>query len=92
MSGEAHTSAEYIAHHLQNLTFGKLPDGSWGIADSAEQASEMGFWAIHLDTLGFSIGLGVLFLYIFHRAAKQATAGMPSPGPPVRQNAGLPRR
>ena len=77
MSGEAHTSAEYIAHHLQNLTFGKLPDGSWGIADSAEQASEMGFWAIHLDTLGFSIGLGVLFLYIFHRAAKQATAGMP---------------
>jgi F-type H+-transporting ATPase subunit a len=78
MSGEAHTSAEYIAHHLQNLTFGKLPDGSWGIADSAEQASEMGFWAIHLDTLGFSIGLGVLFLYIFHRAAKQATAGMPA--------------
>jgi F-type H+-transporting ATPase subunit a len=77
MSGEAHTSAEYIAHHLQNLTFGKLPDGSWGIADSAEQASEMGFWAIHLDTLGFSIGLGVLFLYIFHRAAKQATAGIP---------------
>ena len=77
MSGEAHTSAEYIAHHLQNLTFGKLPDGSWGIADSAEQASEMGFWAIHLDTLGFSIGLGVLFLYIFHRAAKQATAGVP---------------
>ena len=77
MSGEAHTSAEYIAHHLQNLTFGKLPDGSWGIADSAEQASEMGFWAIHLDTLGFSIGLGLLFLYIFHRAAKQATAGVP---------------
>ena len=77
MSGEAHTSAEYIAHHLQNLTFGKLPDGSWGIADSAEQAREMGFWAIHLDTLGFSIGLGVLFLYIFHRAAKQATTGMP---------------
>jgi F-type H+-transporting ATPase subunit a len=37
----------------------------------------MGFWAIHLDTLGFSIGLGVLFLYIFHRAAKQATAGIP---------------
>jgi F-type H+-transporting ATPase subunit a len=77
MSGEAHTSAEYIKHHLQNLTFGQHPDGTWGIAHSVEQAKEMGFWAIHVDTLGFSIGLGILFLYIFHRAAKQATAGVP---------------
>ena len=77
MSGEALTSAEYIRHHLQNLTFGQHPDGSWGIAHGVEEASEMGFWAFHLDTLGFSIGLGLLFLYIFRRAAKQATAGMP---------------
>jgi len=77
MSGEAHTSAEYIRHHLQNLTFGQHPDGSWGIAHGVEQAKEMGFWAIHLDTLGFSIGLGVLFLYLFRRAAKQATDGVP---------------
>jgi len=77
MSGEAHSSAEYIRHHLQNLTFGQHPDGSWGIAHSAEAAREMGFWALHIDTLGFSIGLGVLFLYIFHRVAKQATAGIP---------------
>ncbi|MGB5718889.1 MAG: F0F1 ATP synthase subunit A [Gammaproteobacteria bacterium] len=77
MSGEAHSSAEYIRHHLQNLTFGQHPDGSWGIAHSAEAAREMGFWALHIDTLGFSIGLGVLFLYIFHRVAKQATAGVP---------------
>jgi len=77
MSGEAHTSAEYIKHHLQNLTFGQHPDGSWGIAQSPEAAKEMGFWAIHLDTLGFSIGLGLLFLYIFRRVAKQATAGVP---------------
>ncbi len=77
MSGEVHTSAEYIRHHLQNLTYGQLPDGSWGIAQSPEQAKEMGFWALHLDTLGFSIGLGVFFLYIFRRVAKQATAGVP---------------
>jgi len=77
MSGEVHTSAEYIRHHLQNLTFGRHPDGSWGIAHGFEEAREMGFWAIHLDTLGFSIGLGLLFLYIFHRAAKQASAGVP---------------
>ena len=77
MSGEAHTSAEYIKHHLQNLTFGQHPDGTWGIAHSPEAAREMGFWAIHLDTLGFSIGLGLLFMFIFHRVAKQASAGVP---------------
>jgi len=78
MSGEALTSAEYIRHHLQNLTFGQHPDGTWGIAHGVEEAREMGFWAIHLDTMGFSIGLGLLFLYFFRRAAKQATADVPS--------------
>jgi F-type H+-transporting ATPase subunit a len=77
MAGEALTSTEYIKHHLQNLTFGRHPDGTWGIAHGVEEAKEMGFWALHLDTLGFSIGLGVLFLYIFRRAAKNATAGVP---------------
>lgn len=77
MSGEVYSSAEYIKHHLQNLTYGQLPDGSWGLAHSPEQAKEMGFWAFHLDTLGFSIGLGVIFLYFFRRVAKQATAGVP---------------
>jgi F-type H+-transporting ATPase subunit a len=77
MSGEAHTSSEYIKHHLQNLTFGQHPDGTWGIAHSPEAAKEMGFWAIHLDTLGFSIGLGLLFMFIFRRVAKQASAGVP---------------
>jgi len=37
----------------------------------------MGFWAIHVDTLGFSIGLGLLFLYFFHKVARQATADVP---------------
>ena len=77
MSGEVHTSAEYIRHHLQNLTWGQLPDGSWGIAHSPEQASAMGFWAIHIDTLFFFVFLCVMFLYFFRKAAKQATAGVP---------------
>jgi F-type H+-transporting ATPase subunit a len=77
MSSEAHSSSEYIKHHLQNLTYGQLPDGSWGIAHSAAEAKEMGFWAIHLDTLGVSIVLGLLFLYFFKKAATSATAGVP---------------
>jgi len=78
MSGETLTSSEYIRHHLQNLTFGKLSDGTWGIAHSVEQAKEMGFWAINLDTTIVSFILGALFLFIFARAAQKATAGAPN--------------
>ena len=77
MSGEAHTSGEYIKHHLQNLTFGQHPDGTWGVAHSAAEAKEMGFWAINLDSMGFAIGLGLLFLLLFRAAAKKATTGVP---------------
>ena len=51
MASETHTSTEYIKHHLQNLTFGELPDGSLGLAQTPEQAKAMGFWAINVDTL-----------------------------------------
>jgi len=75
---EAHTSGEYIKHHLQNLTYGQHPDGTWGVAHSAAEAKEMGFWAINLDSMGFAIGLGLLFLLVFRAAAKKATTGVPS--------------
>jgi len=74
---EALTASSYIKHHLQNLTYGKLPDGTWGIAHSVEEAREMGFWAIHLDTMFFSIGLGLLFIITFRLAARHATSGVP---------------
>ena len=78
MASENLTSSGFIRHHLQNLTFGQHADGSWGIAHGAEQAKEMGFWALNIDTMFFSVALGVLFLYFFSKAAKQATAGVPS--------------
>jgi F-type H+-transporting ATPase subunit a len=78
MSGETQTSAEYIKHHLQNLTYGQHTDGSWGIAQSAEQAKEMGFWAINLDTTIIAFVLGSIFLFFFARAAQKASAGVPT--------------
>ena len=78
MSAEAHSSGEYIKHHLQNLTYGQHADGTWGVAHNAAEAKAMGFWAINLDSMGFAIGLGVLFLFIFRIAAKKATTGVPS--------------
>ena len=71
------TASGYIQHHLQNLTFGKLPNGDWGFAHTAQEAKEMGFWAFHVDTLGWSVLLGLVFILLFRMAAKRATSGQP---------------
>ncbi len=70
MSSELHTSAEYIKHHLQNLTYGRLPDGVWGVAHTPEEARGMGFWSLNLDTVLMSLLLGVILMLVFRSAAK----------------------
>ena len=77
MASEPLTTTDYIQHHLQNLVYGKNPDGSWSFAHSPEQAADMGFWAFHVDSLGWSIGLGLVFCWLFSKAAKRATSGVP---------------
>jgi len=74
---ESLTTNEYIQHHLTNLTFGRLPDGSWAFAHSAADAQSMGFWSINVDSMGWSIALGLLFTFLFGKAAARATAGVP---------------
>ena len=37
----------------------------------------MGFWALHLDTLGWSVALGLFFILLFRAAAKRATSDQP---------------
>lgn len=76
-TGDNLTPTAYIQHHLQNLTFGLHPENGWSMAATPEQATEMGFWAIHLDTMGWSIGLGILFLWLFRKVAKTASTGVP---------------
>jgi F-type H+-transporting ATPase subunit a len=73
----AETASGYIQHHLQNLTFGKLADGGWGFAHNAAEAKAMGFWAFHVDTLGWSIALGLIFVLLFRLVARKATSGQP---------------
>ncbi|MCH8142130.1 MAG: F0F1 ATP synthase subunit A [Gammaproteobacteria bacterium] len=77
MASETQTSAEYIQHHLTNLTFGQLPDGSWGLAHTAEEAAAMGFNSIHVDSMFWSITTGIIFSALFYAAAHKATAGVP---------------
>ncbi|GAB2729224.1 F0F1 ATP synthase subunit A [Halomonas garicola] len=76
-AGNEVAPTEYIQHHLQNLTFGLHPENGWSIAQTAEQASDMGFWAIHLDTMGWSIAMGFLFIWLFRKVGNAATTGVP---------------
>ena len=78
MAGDVLTASGYIKHHLQNLTYGQKANGEWGFAHSSQEATEMGFLAIHVDTMIWSFVVGALFLFFFIRAANKATAGIPS--------------
>ena len=90
-AGQEQTVSEYIVHHLTNLTYGKLPEGferydgetvaaggQWAFAHGADEISAMGFNAIHVDSLGWSIGLGVIFGALFRWVAVRTSADTPS--------------
>lgn len=70
-------TSDYIRHHLENLTFGKISDGSWGFAHTLEQVKEMGFWAFNVDTFICSLLAGVIFCLVFYAASRKATSGNP---------------
>ena len=94
MASKELNSSDYIEHHLQNLTFGKCSDGKWRFADghlnlkenSAHQehkeytceVKEMGFDAIHVDTMFMSLLLGGIVAFFFWSIARKATAKKPS--------------
>ena len=74
---ETQTVQEYIVHHLSYLTYGRHPDGHWGLAHTPEEASEMGFMAIHVDTMGWSVAIGAAFLLWFRWIGLRATTDNP---------------
>ena len=78
MAAGAQTGSEYIKHHLTNLTFGKDPtDGVWKFAHTAQEAQDMGFYAIHVDSMGWAFGLGIIFIMLFSMVARKASTGIP---------------
>jgi F-type H+-transporting ATPase subunit a len=71
MAGAELTTGEYIQHHLQNLQVCRI-DGEWIWNQCAGN-----FWTINVDSMFFSVLLGVLFLTVFRSVAKRATSGVP---------------
>jgi F-type H+-transporting ATPase subunit a len=69
MAAEGHTShaptaGEYIVHHLQHLQSGK-------------QASVVDFSVVNIDSVFYSILLGVIGCWLLWLAARKATSGVP---------------
>src|SRR5690242_9971066 len=60
------TAGEYIVHHLTHLNSSGHP-----------QASVIDFSVINLDTVTFSIAMGVLGLFVMWRVAASVTSGVP---------------
>lgn len=70
------SGTEYVSHHLGFLTYGKI-DGHWGFAHTPEEATQMGFWAINVDTMLISMILGVLFMAFYYLVSRKVTSGVP---------------
>ncbi len=71
MAEAGHSAGEYIGHHLQNLTVCKA-GGEW-----VWNHCDGNFFAINVDSMFFAFLLGLVFLAIFGRMARRATAGVP---------------
>ena len=69
----AATSSDYIAHHLQNLQVCKAETGEWVWNQCAGNPM-----AINVDSMFWSVLLGLVFVVLFRGVAKKTSAGKPS--------------
>ena len=67
------TSSDYISHHLQNLQVCKNEAGDWVWNQCAGNPM-----AINVDSMFWSLLLGLVFVALFHGVAKKTSAGKPS--------------
>ncbi|WHZ20080.1 MAG: ATP synthase F0 sector subunit a [Rhodanobacteraceae bacterium] len=63
------TSGAYILHHL---TYLQLDLKSWKIVENSQ-----GFWVLNIDSVFFSVVLGLLFVFLFWPVARRASSGVP---------------
>ncbi len=70
MAAEApHTSGAYILHHL---TYLQLDLKSWKIVENSQN-----FWVLNIDSMFFSVLLGLVFVFLFWPMARRASSGVP---------------
>jgi len=67
------TTGDYISHHLQNLQVCKAETGEWVWNHCAGNPM-----AINVDSMFWSVFLGLVFVVLFRGAAKKASSGKPT--------------
>jgi F-type H+-transporting ATPase subunit a len=74
------TTGDYIQHHLQNLQACKAESGEWvmNIGNNAADICSGNPMAINVDSMFWSVFLGLVFVILFRGAAKKASSGKPS--------------
>ena len=66
MASESQTSSEYVNHHLMHLNnVGETPTGLVDLS------------VLNIDTLFWSISMGLLTIFLFWMAARKATSQVP---------------
>ncbi len=71
------TAGEYIQHHLTNLQVCRI-EGQWAWNSAENPAVCKGnFWTLNVDTMAWSIVLGLVFCFLFRKVAKSFTTGRP---------------
>jgi F-type H+-transporting ATPase subunit a len=68
----ASDSGAYIQHHLQNLQVCKAESGEWVWNHCAGN-----FWAMNVDSMFWSVLLGLVFVFMFRSVAKKTSADKP---------------
>lgn len=63
------TSGAYILHHL---TYLQLDLKTWKIVENSQD-----FWVVNIDSVFFSVLLGLLFVFLFWPVARRASSGVP---------------
>lgn len=67
------TAGSYIGHHLNNL---QLDLRTFKLVDPHNN-NDPTFWTLNIDSLFFSIVLGIIFLWLFRKIAVNATSSVP---------------
>lgn len=65
------TPKEYVSHHLRNLQI------DLSTLKLVENQSDS-FWIVNIDSLFFSILIGIIAFFLFHHISKRMTSGVPN--------------
>ena len=74
------TTGDYIQHHLQNLQACKAESGEWvmNVGHNAADICSGNPMAINVDSMFWSVFIGLVFVVLFRGAAKNTSSGKPT--------------